>query len=228
MYPEWYIIDIILMGYVTIQLLKEKLKFDSIVYLSLLFVMVVLATNIYMFGYNNNVQSNILMLFIPCTLICYFIYLRKTYTLEVLELIARKLTLFFNCYFVINSIIIYLQYRTETFMMEKFLAYNPHPIDHMSGLLGMNGVSILNFIWIATLLFNLYFFLETKSLWRLILLIVEFVVMLELSILNDNKMFSIIFITFILSYFAFYLVNYNINSKYLLKLISIIFLAYLS
>ncbi|WP_438347581.1 hypothetical protein ACP8HI_18125 [Paenibacillus sp. FA6] len=228
MYPEWYILDVFLIAYVVVRLLKQKIKFDCIVYLSLLFVMTVLAINIYMFGYNSNVNSNILMLFMPGTLIVYFIYLRKTYTMDVLELLAKNLTVFLNCYFVLNAIIITIQYRTETFMMGKFIVYNSFIQDHMAGLIGMNGVNVLNYIWIATLLFNLYFYLESKSKWRLAWLIAQFMVILELSTLNDNKMFSITFLAFLIAYFAFYFINHKVSPKYIVKLISIVFLAYCS
>ncbi|AJS60039.1 hypothetical protein [Paenibacillus sp. IHBB 10380] len=228
LYPEWYILDVFLLCYIAVQLLKQKIKFDFIVYLSLFFVMTVLAINIQKFGFNSNVISNILMLFMPGTLILYFIYLRKTYTVNVLELLAKNLTLFLNCYFVLNAIIVYIQYRTETFMMGKFIVYNSFIFDHMAGLIGMNGVSVLNYIWIATLLFNLYFFLESKSKWRLALLIVEFIVILVLSILNDNKMFSITFLPFLIAYFVFYFINHKISSKSIVKLLPIVFLAYVS
>ncbi|OAB39396.1 hypothetical protein PMSD_05600 [Paenibacillus macquariensis subsp. defensor] len=221
MYPEWYILDVFLLGYIAVQLLKQKIKFDFIVYLSFLFVMTVLAINILRFGYNSNVSSNILMFFMPGTLILYFIYLRKTYSVDVLELLAKHLTVFLNCYFVLNAIIITIQYRTGTFMMGKFITYNSFIEDHMAGLIGMNGVNVLNYIWIATLLFNLYFFLESKSKWRLALLIIEFIVILELSILNDNKMFSITFLVFLISYFAFYFMNNTISSKNIVKLLSV-------
>jgi hypothetical protein len=77
--------------------------------------------------------------------------------------------------------------------MGPFLAVNPHAFDHMAGLIGLNGVSTLNFIWIATILFNIEQALSVRRLGSAVLAAFQVAIMMHISLFNDNKMFILTF-----------------------------------
>ena len=154
------------------------------------------------------------MTFMPLTIIFYAIYLKTVYDHELLHLVAYKFTKFLNVYFVFNSSIIVVQYLTGTFMMVQFLQINPLIEDHMTGFIGMSGGNILNFLWIATLLFNLYFYFEKKSVKRLVIILIEMIIMMGLSVINENKMFFVTVIIYLLLFFFIQLVRVGIEAKH--------------
>ncbi|MEH7544844.1 hypothetical protein, partial [Neobacillus vireti] len=117
-----------------------------------------------------------------------------------------KLRRFLNLYFVLNTIIVIVQIKTGSFMLQKFLAVNHNRFDHFSGFVGLNGVSVLNFIWIATLLFNLYYYVEKNKTSTLFLVISQFIIMTVIHTFNDMKMF---YMTSALFLFVFLTISLN-------------------
>lgn len=200
LYTELYVPDLLILFYVFLNSVKSGLKLKLSTYLSLLFLVIVLATNAITFGLGSVFIDNIKMIFSPLVYIVFLNYLIKKYDFEAVEKLAFHLKKILNIYFFVNILIVLIQAKTETFLMNKFLGYNPAPFDHMDGLIGANGVGVLNFLWITTLLFNLYFYIRSRKKAALILFLVEFSLMFFVSKLNDNKMFllttALIFLTF--------------------------------
>lgn len=200
-YETFYYLDILILAYVVVNLLKEKIKIGFLTYLSTVFAVIVIALNLNTFGLSRIAVNNLLMAFMPATFLIYLMYLKKRYSTEQLISLASKLRLALNLFFIINTPIIILQIQTGTFMMQKFIAINPLVFDHMTGLVGLSGVSVLNFLWIATLLLNLYHFLERRKLSTLILIIAQAIIMTAISTFNDNKMFVMTLFMFVIVFF---------------------------
>ncbi|PAF18638.1 hypothetical protein CHH51_06745, partial [Terribacillus saccharophilus] len=181
LYPEWYIIDAIILLWVTVLSIKKGFKKPSIsLVFSILFLIILILVNIYVFGFNKLVIQNLMMYLMPLTLFVYMLHLKRVYTtLELFNLI-RKITTIFNIYFFLNTILIIVQIYTNSFMMQRFLSYNSAPFDHMDGLIGMNGVNILNFVWIATILLNLNLYFREPKFKRALLLLIQVLLMLTL------------------------------------------------
>ncbi|ADH09679.1 hypothetical protein [Bacillus thuringiensis] len=214
LYPEWYRIDFLIMVYLCMRLLKLKFKLKLSVAVSFYFLILIICINVMKFGIGTVAIDNLLMTFMPLTIIFYAIYLKTVYRYEVLHVEAYRFTKFLNIYFLFNSSIIVVQFLTGSFMMEQFFKINPLIEDHMTGFIGMSGGNILNFLWIATLLFNLYFYFEKKSVKRLIIILVEMVTMMGLSVVNENKMFFVTVIIYLLLFFFIQLVRVGIEAKH--------------
>ncbi len=212
-YIEWYYIDFILMTLILIRTIYLGFRFDVIKFISFFLLLLVVSLNIVKFGFGDILIGNLLMQLMPLTLISFLIYLKRSYEHEVLTRLTYKLTIFMNLYFFINAAIILIQIKTGTFMMERFLIYNPNAFDHMTGLIGMNGVSVLNFFWIATILLNLFFYLERKSLKILIIIILEVIIAFSFSLFNDNKMIFLTFTFFVGLFFYFRFLSSGLSFK---------------
>lgn len=221
LYPEWYLIDFVILIYVFFRVLNSKVRVNFGVAISFYILLLIIAINIMNFGFGMNVIENLLMVFMPLTIPVYMIYLKKSYEFITLNLMALKFTKFLNIYFFINSAIITVQILTESFMMKRFIALNPLIVDHMTGFIGLSGGNILNFLWIATILFNLYFYLESKSVSRLVVLICEIIIMTLLSVANDNKMFIVTLLVNIIMFLFVQIVKSGIQSVIMKRIIKI-------
>ncbi|WP_324630424.1 hypothetical protein [Bacillus paranthracis] len=222
LYPEWYRIDFLIMIYLCMRLLKFKFKLKLSIVLSFYFLVLIVCINIMKFGIGAVAIDNLLMTFMPLTIIFYAIYLKTVYGYEVLHAGAFRFTKFLNIYFLFNSSIIVVQYLTGSFMMVQFLKINPLIEDHMTGFIGMSGGNILNFLWIATLLFNLYFYFDKKSVKRLIIILVEMITMMGLSVVNENKMFFVTVIIYLLLFFFIQLVRVGIGAKHFRRFFQVV------
>ncbi|MGD2275092.1 hypothetical protein [Bacillus wiedmannii] len=222
LYPEWYRIDFLIMIYLCMRLLKFKFKLKLSIVLSFYFLVLIICINIMKFGIGAVAIENLLMTFMPLTIIFYAIYLKTVYGYEVLHAEAFRFTKFLNIYFLFNSSIIVVQYLTGSFMMVQFFEINSLIEDHMTGFIGMSGGNILNFLWIATLLFNLYFYFDTKSVKRLIIILVEMITMMGLSVVNENKMFFVTVIIYLLLFFFIQLVRVGIGAKHFRRFFQVV------
>lgn len=101
----------------------------------------------------------------------------------------KRTLVLLNIYFYVNAVIIIGQVAGVIPIAPQFIAENPSLIDHMTGLVGLNGVSTLNFIWIATIAGNVRFIRDSK--WRLVAVVTQLALAGWLSVLNDNKMFVV-------------------------------------
>ncbi|MCU5174422.1 hypothetical protein [Bacillus paranthracis] len=221
LYPEWYLIDLMILIYVFFRMFNSKVGVNFGVVMSFYVLVLIIAINIINFGFGINVIENLLMIFMPLTILVYMIYLKKSYEFITLNLMALKFTKFLNIYFFINSAIITVQILTESFMMERFIVLNPLIVDHMTGFIGLSGGNILNFLWILTILFNLYFYLESKSILRLLMLICEIIIMTLLSVANDNKMFVVTLLVNIIMFLFVQIVKSGIQSVIMKRIIKI-------
>ena len=222
LYPEWYRIDFLIMIYLCMRLLKFKFKLKLSIVLSFYFLVLIVCINIMKFGIGAVAIDNLLMTFMPLTIIFYAIYLKTVYGYEVLHAEAFRFTKFLNIYFLFNSSIIVVQYLTGSFMMVQFFKINSLIEDHMTGFIGMSGGNILNFLWIATLLFNLYFYFDKKSVKRLIIILVEMITMMGLSVVNENKMFFVTVIIYLLLFFFIQLVRVGIGAKHFRRFFQVV------
>lgn len=211
-YETLYYFDIVFLIYIVAMSFNSKIKIRVVSYFSILFLIIVIALNAFEFGFNHVFVNNLLMVFSPSIYILFLGYLINKYKFETLEMLANHLRKFMNFYFIINTIIIYIQAQTGTFMMKKFLGFNTNAIDHTDGLIGANGVGVLNFLWIATLMYNLYFYLHNKRKKSiLIILIVQVILMANMSSLNENKMFFITLLPFFFSFLIIKGVKFNLT-----------------
>ncbi|MGF6953435.1 hypothetical protein QF028_005940 [Neobacillus sp. B4I6] len=202
LYTPFYMFDLFILLYMGLRLLSAKKNVSKnssyAVFLSSVFLVIVLGMNASQHGFNRTFINSLLTTFSPATYLLFLLFLRKQYSYDSLKDVAFKLRNFLNVYFVVNTIIVIIQIYTGNFMMSNFLSFNPNAFDHYSGLVGLNGVSVLNFIWITTLLFNLYFYIERKRFSTLLLLMIQFVTMATIQQYNDMKMFFMTVVLFLL------------------------------
>ncbi|SDX31223.1 hypothetical protein [Paenibacillus sp. PDC88] len=224
-YELFYILDFFLLIYSLIHLRNIRFNISFVGYTSFLVLLMIIGSNIEKFGFNENVINNLLMIYTPLCYFAYFSYLKKTYSLDVLEKLYSVCFYLLNIHFVINTIIIFIQIKTTSFLIGRFLAGNPHPFDHWTGLVGMNGVSVLNFLWIVTVLFNMYKIKKTKSQLMIVWLAVQFSIMGYLSIAIDNKMLIQTLLIFV---FIFFLINFLTSDKFVITKITLLTLLFIS
>ncbi|MEK5058634.1 hypothetical protein BK126_03025 [Paenibacillus sp. FSL H7-0326] len=220
-YELWYLVDFFIILYTATMLAKSKFKVTIGLYVAAVFSVTILMLNLGQFGYVRTFVDNVLMAYTPATLIVFLIYMRKRYSFDALHELANTIRKVLNIYFFINTPIVYVQAITGTFLMGRFIAVNPLVFDHMTGFIGLSGVSVLNFLWIATLLFNLYHLTTHKSKITLLILVAQFLLMFQMSILNDNKMFALTVIPFIVTFFMIGLNRHGITIKSIFKILLI-------
>lgn len=220
---EWYVVDLVIIGYLLVKSLNKRFEVNIPMLFSFIFVILIVLINIITFGIGSNAFDNLRIVLFPLTFLYFLLYLKKNYSIAILKSLISKLTIFLNTYFFINSLVIFVQIKTESFMMENFLLMNPHSFDHMTGFIGYNGVSVLNFVWIATLLLNLYAYFDNRSRLNLNLVIVELVVMQIISLFNENKMFLPTLLIFGSLFLFFQFIKFKGLSKSFFRIILILF-----
>ncbi|WP_156067504.1 hypothetical protein [Pseudonocardia halophobica] len=142
---------------------------------------------------------------LPVAAIVYFAHLTCQYSNDALARVVAVVSQVLNVYFVVNSAIVYVQISSQRFLMEPFLAHNPNAFDHMDGLIGSNGASVLNFVWLATFGLNVTRIVRRQGHPALpIVVVIQLGVMADISTKNDNKMFIPMFAVFgiVLLYFV--------------------------
>ena len=182
-------------------------------------VSVIIALNFANGGLNAVAVKNVVTLLSPATVLVYMIYLTRRYEKSALLQLVSRLAQFLNAYFLVNSIIIYVQIETQTFMMASFLRVNSFAGDHMDGLIGLNGVSVLNFVWVATLLLNFAVFIERRSRRYAVLVVIEFLIMAHISSQNDNKMFLPTMAVFLAALLYFLLRSRRVSSGTMVRIV---------
>ncbi|MGG0185081.1 hypothetical protein [Bacillus rhizoplanae] len=225
LYPQWYLIDFVILIYLFFRMVNNGIRINLGVCISFYFLLLIISINIIKFGFGSNVTENLLMTFMPLTIMFYIIYLRKNYDFITLNLVALKFTRFLNVYFFFNSIIIMIQFLTGSFMMEKFIALNPLVVDHMTGFIGLSGGNILNFLWIATIIFNFYFYLESKSSIRLALILIQIIIMTLLSVANENKMFVLTLVVNVVIFLSIQFIKSGVSSIIIRRIVGILFVS---
>jgi hypothetical protein len=188
-------IDWILLAYVLVRLVSTRFKLSGGVYIASLILVIVVSINLAVFGFNGLAASTLITILSPLSLFAFFAYLRRSYNDEAFARLSRQLRIFLNCFFLLNTPIIYMQIATGSFLMGPFLAINPTVFDQMDGLIGLNGVPVLNFVWIATILFNVEQSLSEKRPGPAVLAACQFAVIVHISIFNDDKMMGLTFAT---------------------------------
>lgn len=215
LYTELYIFDLFIVIYIFMKTVNKKRdSFNLLHFFSIIMVGIALIINMGIYGFGKIYISNLIMTLSPLTYIIFLIYIVNKYNIYSIENLVDKLRYILNMYFFINCIIIFLQIKTQSFMMRKFLSFNPYFQDHTDGLIGANGVAVLNFLWIATLLLNYYYLCRNKQKRTLILLIIEFAIMCVISSFNDNKMFLLTLIPIILFILVININRIKLNVSY--------------
>ncbi|AZQ45455.1 hypothetical protein EJW27_01120 [Bacillus albus] len=205
-YEQWYILDIFLLIYVfvnLVQISKKSLGMYLWYFISVCMFIFCVSLNVMEYGAGKVFSDNIMMALMPITLIIYFSYLNQRYSFDILLQTSRKVMLFLNVYFWINTPIIVIQFLTENFMMGRFLSWGMYNFDHMTGFMGPFGTGILNVFWVSLLIGNLLFYLITRNKKWFFMFVLEVPIMLLLSYFNENKAFiptAILFIAVILGY----------------------------
>lgn len=212
-YNEWYSLDAVLIAYSLSGLLKGRISPKILMYFSALAVSISVLLNVWKFGASENVVDNLMMFISPASITLYFLYLNKKYNFTQKNRILKVISHILNAYFVINTLIIIVQIKTATFMMEKFIKFNPYVPDHMAGFIGANGVSVLNYLWITTLVLNIYFYFRNKSLKGILNISFQIVLMFVLSEFIDNKMFLVTTAAHLISFLLLYLFTKGINAR---------------
>lgn len=93
-----------------------------------------------------------------------------------------------NAYFFANVGFIIGQATGMLPIATAFLAENTFFQDHLTGLIGLNGVSTLNFLWVATIASNIYVGAVHAQRGGFALALVQLAIVIALSPVNDNKM----------------------------------------
>ncbi|HEF5694149.1 hypothetical protein [Bacillus cereus] len=205
-YEQWYILDVFLLIYVFVNLVqinKKSLGMYLWYFISVCIFIFCVSLNVMEYGAGKVFSDNIMMALMPITLIIYFSYLNQKYSFDILLQTSRKVILFLNVYFWINTPIIVIQFLTENFMMGRFLSWGMYNFDHMTGFMGPFGTGILNVFWVSLLIGNILFYLITRNKKWFLMFVLEVPIMLLLSYFNENKAFiptAILFIAVILGY----------------------------
>lgn len=134
----------------------------------------------------------------------------------------RGLLFTLNIYFVLNTPLIFLQFLGIVPVASAFLEENQFVPDHLTGLIGLNGVSTLNFIWLATIAGNVWFSRASRKARYMILAGAQLLLATVISALNDNKMFLI---TVLAASIVFLAVNFRALGKWVLIALVVAILA---
>ncbi len=122
-------------------------------------------------------------------------YAALSASLDYGDALAHKIAVvrILNVYFFANTLIILGQVSGVVPVPDAFLSINASNFDHFTGLIGLNGVSTLNFLWIATIAGNITL-ARTEGRGRLVVALTQIVTASSLSLLIDNKMFALTFL----------------------------------
>ncbi|NPC41217.1 hypothetical protein [Nocardioides sp. zg-1230] len=163
-------------------------------------MLIALFVNAYAFGVNVRFLSAVSALLLPLTLVIFVIDTIRRASNEQRARFIRSITIFLNVYFVLNSIVVYLQIKTRTFLMTPFFGVNPYVEDHMAGSIGLNGVTTLNFVWLATFFANVEWGRRSRTVAPWVLVALQLAAASYISLLNDNKMFMLTLLASLLLY----------------------------
>ncbi|AGK55753.1 hypothetical protein [Bacillus sp. 1NLA3E] len=231
MFVLWYIPELIVLCYVIVQTLKKEIKVSRWLKIwlgiTICYLFLIVALNIYKFGVGIVFIENILMIFMPAIILIYLAYLTSSYSFDDLFDTGKKILVFLNFYFWLNVPIIILQFVTGTFMIKRFLSWGKYDFDHMTGLIGPFGTGILNVFWCSLLIGNLFIFLITKKRHWLFSFLIQIPTMIVLSYFNENKSFIPTALLFVTVFFTYSFLVKNFTFKSLLKLTSIILIGIL-
>ncbi|WP_282022628.1 hypothetical protein [Priestia flexa] len=223
-YEAWYIFDVFLLTYIIYSsfnsLRFSRLKFLLISILSVA-LLIIIGLNVIRFGLGEIFLDNILMVFTPLTLILYFSYLLKKYSLQVNLELGRRLLYFLNVYFWINAIIIVIQYITGSFLMGRFLSWGMYDFDHMTGFIGPFGTGILLVFWSVLPIANIVFYLITRNKKWLSNFYLQLPIMIMLSFFNEAKSFLPTVLIFLSFFIPYMIMKIQFNVKVVIKVVSL-------
>lgn len=149
--------------------------------------------------------DNLRTMSLPLIIIIYFGYL-ITAKRKLVQDTFLNLTSFLNFYYVINTVIILIQYNIKFFLMPTERITNNYYQDHLAGLLGIEGTHRLAAFTVFLVLMNLYKIgVEKKGtssrLLAYICVAMIIVVAFYTSAMNDNNMMYILIPVFLLLYY---------------------------
>lgn len=175
-----------------------------------------------------NFYYNVIQLLIPGICIPFSIYnLLISKDKAFLERFYKIFIKFCNIYFIINIVIIFLQFNESYFLIRRIDGGNNFYLDHITGLIGLSGTHILSFFWIMLLIINSYEIIHKRNIKLGVLTFIDLNFMFYISSQNDNKFFYILFVIFLCIFLFVYFYKMIIQYKYYV-LISLLFSIVLS
>ncbi|WP_415634029.1 hypothetical protein [Oenococcus sp.] len=170
---------------------KKKMPLLTILYfISIFFLVGNILGNLLFLGVGLLAVNNLLMVLSPMLLLIFSCYIFDKYDSKVLWRFFNWVLTFSNIYFWLNVPIIILEKLTSSFMIAKFISWNPYIPDSITGLIGYSGTNIINLFWVSLLISNVIYFYFTRKRIVILLVLVEGLLMLYFSIFyNENKSF---------------------------------------
>ncbi|MFT9266255.1 hypothetical protein [Oenococcus sp.] len=170
---------------------KKKMPMLTILYLASIFFLIAnIIGNLLSLGVGLLAVNNLLMVFSPILLLVFFCYLFDKYDSKLLWKFFNWVLTFSNIYFWLNVPIIILEKMTSSFMIAKFISWNPYIPDSITGLIGYSGTNIINLFWVSLLVSNVIYFYFNRKRLLIWLTLAEGLFMLYFSIFyNENKSF---------------------------------------
>lgn len=179
-----------------------------------------LINNIHVFGMGKLVLLNLLMILTPIFLTFFVNHIFFTYDYEALWNGFKNITIFMNIYYIINIPIIVTEKITSSFMISKFISWNPYIPDSITGLIGYSGTNIINLFWVGLLISNVIIVISCNNKGPLIFIIIfELFTMIVFSVFfNENKSF------FMTAFIFFIMLVICVNNKSLSHTLLYIFM----
>lgn len=190
------VVDVVVGAYSGFRLFRLGARAPWLIVVSACLAGIVVLLNLAEFGLGRQAASNLVEALSPVSLLLFLAYLTRWYGPATIVALVRSLRGPLNIYFWLNGAVIVVQVATQSFLLGRFLAINSYVPDHIDGLIGLNGVSVLNFVWIATVIVNLAEWRVTRSASVLAHVALQIAFAAYISTQNDNKMFLPTFLVF--------------------------------
>ena len=212
-----------------------KVSFGRFLYVIIFFTYIIL--NYLIAPFHNNFRIELLTLnILPLLILKYFEIINNRL---INDKILHYLYWFFNIFNVINCIIIILQINIPYFMMDYYsLSSNKFYLDHLTGLIGMNGTHILSILYCIVIYLNLIFINNKtdhlKKALSPLFLIFTLISSILISTYNDNKsyyfMLALYFIPVLLKVFNGRLTRSAVfqSLKYLIVIFGIVLFLFIN
>lgn len=173
---------------------KEKIKINKLTtLLFFLFIIYILINILFTEDHSIIVSRIIYYIITPISIYSFFIFLTENIKIDE-KYIKKTIPIILNIYFFINIPILIIQCQGTGFLMLNLNSnYSNHLyVDHISGLLGLDGTHKLGLLTIAVIFVNIYSALKTKKMKYYIITIIDIIFILVLSLYNDNKALFIV------------------------------------
>ena len=219
-----YIYSIIIV-YFIYMFITKKYNIEKSDLISITIIVVILYINILVNGKNGNFFSYGILFGVGNLLIIkFFIQLFQSNRRYMKEVFIVKLRKVFNGYFWINSIVMYKQLNGTYFLMRHY-QNNPMYEDHITGFIGASGTHRLTLFWIALIVFNINYYLDSKRKTTLLTVIIQLIYMIIMSAYNDNTIFYVLMPLILVEVYGIRLVKkIGIKKLFLVVVATIIFI----